>query len=238
MNAERLSEQKETLGKIIWGLDVDNTIFDSRVPVVDQMNLEFRSDFKPQDVNGWWWVRDRVAEILVARGFSQSDAFEKGTRYNLWIWQEPAILRSAPFMPGAEAFLTKLRRVEAPMFFITSRVPGPDKQLALATYEQFEERLPWVDRSRLCVNFDESIPGEEFKCDQVDEKGVNIQIDDYLEHVRLILRRTKAAAYLLCSQAEADSFNHPKLTTFVGKDGQRGYLRDVHKYLVSRRFRI
>ena len=238
MNAERLAEQKETLGKIVWGLDVDNTIFDSRVPIVDRTNSDFGLDFGPEDVNGRWWVRDRVFEVLVARGVNKTDALEQATQYNLWIWQEPDILRRAPFMPGAEAFLTKLRRAEAGYFFITSRVPGPNNQLALATYEQFEERLPWVDRGRLCVNFDPSLKGEEFKCGSVEKKGVDVHIDDYLEHARLILSRTSAGVYLLCSRSDADGFDHPRLKKFVGREGQRGNLKDVHRYLVGKGFKI
>ena len=226
MERERNHPFKEIFGRTRMSFDLDGVVFLIDIPAVEKFNKDFGTSKTPLETTGWSTVTNWAYEEFIKRGFKSDQAIKMAAEYDRTLWSDQEIYRRAPLAPGVETFIRRLRSLEIPFDFITSRQPA----LKNVTYECFAEKLPLVDSSQIFINSDLGVLGHDFKVSKIAERGIGLHFEDYDEHGRLILKSTAASVVLLCYPYGTD-LKDPRLTK-IEVSGRQAYIEDFYKKLL------
>lgn len=216
---------KKSLSKVLKnktiGLDVDQVLVLSIIPVVEKVRSDLDKNFSLKDFKGWNSIKDYAVKKL---GWDN----EKALQYEDDIWTDPEILIKAPAVPGAKEFTKSLVELEIPFYIITSRIP----KLKDSTYTWFSMNMPWVSRQQISINTKRNLDGHDFKHKKVKSLGVNLHIGDSPKHASLILKNTQSSVILVSNYPSAKKLKHSRLIK-ISRNDRLPNMNDVYEHLVS-----
>lgn len=201
-----LAREAERLGEILQGvnavgLDADQILIRSEVPVVKEFNSIFKTSYTVEEL-GW----ESISEWLINLKFSEIDA----RNMDEYLWTDPDILFDSPPVPGGREVYRALEQLGKEQHIVTSRPP----RLEEITRKWFSIWMPWIPQERIHINKDKNVSGREFKAAKINELGLPVFFDDSEGQARVILERTKAHkphVVLVTSKYDVGKFDHQRL---------------------------
>ncbi len=179
--------------------DVDGVLADSWQPVLLSVKEQFGLQFTYEQLDHFSALYDLVKVILGDTAGRQADN----------LWYESQILRSAPIVTGADTAVRTYLDQGAACYACTSRLA----KNTLATYEWFEEYLPFFPRENIFIRTEaeeKSVSGNEFKKLTALRVEATHQYDDAIAPLQLT---RSAMTNTLCSYLINQPWNFNDKTT-------------------------
>jgi 5'(3')-deoxyribonucleotidase len=215
------SSLKKVLKNKTLGIDIDQVLVLSIIPVINQVRIDVDKNFGLRDFKGWNSIKNYAVNNC-------SWDEKKALLYEHSVWTDPDVLIKSPAMPGAKKFTKELVEQDISFYLITSRIPS----LRDSTVKWFEINMPWIKPDRIKVNRKKSISGHEFKYVEVKNLGVDLHIDDSPEHARLILTNTNASVILISNYVNGELTKNKRIIN-ISKRDRLPNMHDVRKYIIS-----
>ena len=200
---------------------MDGVLIDSIIPVVEEFNRRYGTNYKPGDLKGW----NAIAGWAKRLGLSEIKASELDKE----LWSSPEILIQSPPIPCAPDFMHSLDEQGIKPYFVTSRPP----HLKNCTLEWLRREMPWIEESHVCIREDEEISGILFKARKINELQRRIHFEDSLEQAKTILRLTEVHVVLLSYPEEFGTFQHPRLTEVQFPEGKARSLDYLYSVILN-----
>lgn len=163
------------------GFDIDGVWADINSQAVRKLNDTFGQKYSHDDVLSWDWVYEDAYRLGLLKGTS-SDEAKKIAKEHRAVYFDSLVLRACKPYPGAVLVLRWLEQLGVPYEFITTRKPENSQ----ATYDWFNEHLPWVAVERLHVRNDVVDDPDEFKVNKAKAIRVGLFFEDKQETALLL----------------------------------------------------
>lgn len=186
--------------------DADQVLIDSATPVLTEFNKRYNTNFRPKDINDWYFLEKRLKE----KGVSDKEA----ERLNLAIWTDPELMDVSKPLPGSiELYREFLKRSDHQIPIITVR----NHKLRDVTLQWFKRYLPEVPESWILMRKNKNIKGNDFKEEKLRELKINWHFDDSSDIKDLILQKLPSTnvVYISSSQTFTDSNITKRLITIA-----------------------
>jgi len=183
------------------GLDADQVLIDSKIPVINSLNRILKTSYRPEVLDDWYVV----SRIALKHGLSEEEALR--LEHDLWI--DPEVLADAPPCRGAIHLTMKLVDMGKELRVVTSRIA----ELTEVTYSWFAEWMRWIPQGSIKIRQKEDArSGEVFKADTVRELSLPVFVEDTDFHALLIQRLANAQLILVNEKEGLEELDSQRIT--------------------------
>ena len=182
----RLNSFDATLNKINFGIDIDQTEIATNVSGVSIVNRIYNTAIKPSDLTYDYAIVDIMKQSIPGLENPRQTAID--------IWNSDENLQIADPMPGAlvvskhwaDKGITRIHR-------ITQRPHTAVKQ----THSWYKAKMPWVDRSLIHIQDNNSEHDELFKAQTIKDLDLVLFIENSVPQAKLIEKNTRSLVALI-----------------------------------------
>lgn len=177
------------------GIDIDDTIsetFETLLPYAQKYTIE---DLKKESKI---YIKDEYANhfyIVYMNGWNEQEAM------NFWNRYYAEILREVNIKKFASEVINKLKQEGHKIYLITARWDMPKDNVKDITKQ-------WLIENN--IEYDELIINASDKLKLVEEKNIDIFIDDSFNNCKNIVENSNTKAYMMTSRVNG-SFSHEKI---------------------------
>lgn len=158
------------------GFDADQILLNSKVPVVNEINRIFETNYREDVIDCW----EAVIHLAIRHGMSSEEAEE----FNRMIWDSPVVLGASVPCRGAIPLTLKLAASGKDLMVATSRPYTLENE----TYCSIAEDFPWIKPEKIFIRKKrDRRKGVVFKAHTIKVQKPDVFVDDSIGQAPIIL---------------------------------------------------
>lgn len=182
----KLESFNDFLRKSVVSFDIDQVEANSAATALSRINSKLGSSFVPEDLVSYWSTID-----LLESNFKNQ--VKNPQEFAVENWNHPSVILNALPVSGALILSKYLFDNGVNAYRITSR-PSTLREVTLGWYQKY---MPWVDRSRICIQAEGVEIRPDFKVDMIKKYKVTLHFEDSWEQAVEITKNTPAKVVLV-----------------------------------------
>jgi uncharacterized HAD superfamily protein len=172
-------------------MDLDGVVIDSAVPAVEEVNKLLGTNYVPDNINSYSWVRETLMKhknTLKSLGVNRNQLKTFSEEFERHVWEDPEIIGRSPLLPGAEELVNAIYALQQKPIFITVRIPS----LKDVTWQTLSQNFSQISKNDLYIRDNLDMDGIEFKTGIVKLHNIRMHLEDHLPTVKRIIEETSA----------------------------------------------